>query len=81
MRFACHATPMFHAMGMLEITTSACCGNVITAFKPQSPARMLSEDSLIKSAIATKTDILVCVPSFVEVRHHIFYMLAKGGAD
>lgn len=39
----------------------------MTAFKPKSPAMIPTPDSVFKDAIATKSDIIYCVPSFVEV--------------
>lgn len=38
----------------------------MTTFKPQSPARVPSPDTMLDAVRATKSDILFCVPSFVE---------------
>ena len=45
----------------------ATCGEVLTVFSPQSPARIPTPDSLLKAALDTKSDILVAVPTFIEV--------------
>ena len=45
----------------------AALGSTVTAFKPQSPARQLTEDSMIQSVVHTKSDIIICVPRFLEV--------------
>lgn len=42
-------------------------GLVVTAFEPRSPAIFPDPDTVMKASIDTKSDILFCVPSFVEV--------------
>lgn len=83
-RLGCHGMPMFHGMGMMLTTWTVCrsmqclhmfqwsfkaaSGLVITAFKPKSPATAPLPDAVIQSAAASRSDIVFCVPSFVEVR-------------
>lgn len=42
-------------------------GVVITAFEPRSPAIFPDPDSVLKACMDSKSDIIFCVPSFVEV--------------
>lgn len=42
-------------------------GLVVTAFEPRSPAIFPDPDTVMKASMDTKSDILFCVPSFVEV--------------
>jgi hypothetical protein len=51
----------------LTPATQATAGLVITAFKPQTPAVAPTADLVLKGAIDTSSDIVFCVPSFVEV--------------
>ena len=39
----------------------------MTAFKPQFPGRVPDPDSVIREAMATKSDLLFCVSSMAEV--------------
>ena len=66
-RMACQAIPMFHGMGVAQLTWAVTCGSVITAFKPQFPARQPAPDDVLRDAMATKSDLLFCVPSMLEV--------------
>ncbi|TFK52863.1 acetyl-CoA synthetase-like protein [Heliocybe sulcata] len=65
-RLSCHAMPMFHGMGMMQTAWTAACGLVNSSFKPRSPATAPTPDSVIKGALDSKSDIIFCVPSFVE---------------
>lgn len=42
-------------------------GLVISAFEPRSPATLPDPDSVMKSCIDTKSEIILCLPTFVEV--------------
>ncbi|KLO13762.1 acetyl-CoA synthetase-like protein [Schizopora paradoxa] len=65
-RFACHSVPMFHAMGALQTVLAASCGLIVATFKPQCPTIVPTPETVMKGAIDTKSDIIYCVPSFVE---------------
>ncbi|CAL1699337.1 unnamed protein product [Somion occarium] len=65
-RFGCHAVPFFHGTGTMQTGWTATVGLTLTCFKPQSPAIGPSPELVIKGAMLTKSDIIFCVPSFVE---------------
>ncbi|KAI0070275.1 acetyl-CoA synthetase-like protein [Panus rudis PR-1116 ss-1] len=65
-RFSCHSMPMHHGMGMTQTGWTATAGVVVTSFKPQSPAIIPTPDLVIKGSVATKADVIFCVPSFIE---------------
>lgn len=48
----------------------ASAGLTLTAFKPQSPAVAPTPDLVVKGAVDTGSDVIFCVPSFVEVWYH-----------
>ena len=39
----------------------------LTVFKPQTPALTPTPDNTLKGAVDTKSDLSICVPSFLEV--------------
>ncbi|TFK39396.1 acetyl-CoA synthetase-like protein [Crucibulum laeve] len=61
-----HAVPMFHGMGFMQIAWAASCGLVVSVFEPKSPAQVPTPDGLFKAAVATNTDLIFCVPAFIE---------------
>ncbi|KAH7929530.1 acetyl-CoA synthetase-like protein [Leucogyrophana mollusca] len=61
-----HTIPMYHGMGMLQLLWTASCGYVVSAFEPKSPPITPTPDSLFVAAKATDSDIVFCVPTFVE---------------
>lgn len=81
----CHAMPMFHGMGVLQISSAvrilirqhildlyltlsqASSGLVIATFRPTSPATFPTPVNVFAEAVATKSALICCVPSFVEV--------------
>lgn len=42
-------------------------GVTISAFEPKSPVPVPTPDALFKAAVATNSDIIFCVPTFIEV--------------
>lgn len=58
--------PMFHGLGMMQIGWTATSGLVLTVFKPQVPPMVPTAESVMRGAIATKSDFIFCVPSFIE---------------
>lgn len=83
---AAHSTPMFHAIGVIQlcfavsqsfcITNSvlvliACykpsCGMIVATFKPSSPPTFPTAESVFEGVVVSKSQLICCVPSFVEV--------------
>ncbi|EPQ59006.1 acetyl-CoA synthetase-like protein [Gloeophyllum trabeum ATCC 11539] len=62
-----HAMPMYHGMGACQIFWTATTGHVLAYFEPKSPAPTPTPDSLFDGARKTNSDVIFCVPSFVEV--------------
>ena len=46
---------------------------IITTPKPHTPALPITAESTLAGAIATRSDILFCVPTFIEVNLGLFY--------
>ena len=68
---ACHAVPMFHGMGVVQLNYAVSCGIVISVFKPRAPATIPDPINTLHGALVTKSDIVVVVPAFIEVCHTI----------
>ncbi|SJL11225.1 uncharacterized protein ARMOST_14628 [Armillaria ostoyae] len=64
--FAVHAMPMYHGLGITQLCWTASSGSVVGAFEPKSPAILPTPDKLFASAKAGSSDLIFCVPSFVE---------------
>ncbi|KAI0718411.1 acetyl-CoA synthetase-like protein [Cerioporus squamosus] len=61
-----HALPLFHVVGTFPITCAVGTGVVINVFRPSSPPIVPTPDTLLNAAIASKSEFLVCVPTFIE---------------
>ncbi|KAF8908295.1 acetyl-CoA synthetase-like protein [Mucidula mucida] len=61
-----HVMPMYHGMGVLQISWTACAGLVLGVFEPRSPAIFPTPENLFEAAKLTETDVVFCVPSFIE---------------
>ncbi|KAF8990836.1 hypothetical protein BDQ17DRAFT_1433510 [Cyathus striatus] len=61
-----HTMPMYHGIGVFQTCWTASSGSVMAAFEPRSPAVIPTPDGLFKAAVATQSDIILCVPSFIE---------------
>ncbi|KAJ7648213.1 hypothetical protein DFH06DRAFT_1050166 [Mycena polygramma] len=61
-----HSMPMYHGMGILQTFWTATSGYVISAFEPKSPPTLPTPDGIFHSAKTTESDIIFCVPSFIE---------------
>ncbi|KAF8993889.1 hypothetical protein BDQ17DRAFT_1431390 [Cyathus striatus] len=61
-----HSMPMYHGMGILQLFWTAASGLVISAFEPKCPATIPTPERLFKDVVATNSDIVFCVPAFVE---------------
>ena len=53
------------------ICFKAAVGLVVTAFKPQTPAITPTPELVLQGSLLTHSDIVFCVPSFVEVSSFI----------
>ncbi|KAJ7870004.1 hypothetical protein B0H13DRAFT_2557202 [Mycena leptocephala] len=60
------AMPMYHGMGILQMFWAASSGLVLSAFEPKSPPTIPTPENLFLAAKATGSDIIFCVPSFIE---------------
>ncbi|KAF9497912.1 acetyl-CoA synthetase-like protein [Pleurotus eryngii] len=69
-RLSCHAMPMSHGTGMMQTAWTASMGIVITAATPKSPGIPPTPSNVIDSAQATSTDIIFCVPMYIETWSH-----------
>ncbi|KAF5371569.1 hypothetical protein D9758_003563 [Tetrapyrgos nigripes] len=61
-----HVMPMYHGMGVLQLCWAASCGLVVAGFTPKNPAVLATPTNLFDSAKATNSDLIFCVPSFIE---------------
>ncbi|KAH9934343.1 uncharacterized protein B0H18DRAFT_870080 [Fomitopsis serialis] len=81
--FSLHTMPMYHAMGVQQLCTTASSGMVVSSFEPQLLAPIPTPDALFVAAKATETDILFCVPSFVEAwsrnPEYVRWLATRGG--
>ncbi|KAI0073515.1 acetyl-CoA synthetase-like protein [Panus rudis PR-1116 ss-1] len=66
LKMSSHSMPMYHGMGMIQTAWSASCGMIITALKPKTPPIPITAENTIRGALATNSDIIFCVPTFVE---------------
>ncbi|KAK0480581.1 hypothetical protein IW261DRAFT_1473414 [Armillaria novae-zelandiae] len=64
--FALHVMPMYHGLGVTQLCWAASSGLVVGVFEPKTPAILPTPDRLFASAKATNSDLIFCVPSFVE---------------
>ncbi|KAL6306740.1 hypothetical protein BKA93DRAFT_894740 [Sparassis latifolia] len=78
-----HAMPMYHGMGLLQLSWTASCGLVASTFEPKSPSPVPTLDALFKDAKATNSDIIFCVPSFIEAwarePDYVKWLATRGG--
>ncbi|KAJ7648072.1 hypothetical protein FB45DRAFT_1052438 [Roridomyces roridus] len=59
--------PIFHMLGLVQLAYAAFTGMSIAAFSPAAPPVVLSPDKVFEEAIATKSTLMVCPPSFLEI--------------
>ncbi|KAJ7655842.1 hypothetical protein DFH06DRAFT_992336 [Mycena polygramma] len=78
-----HSMPMYHGMGILQMFWSAACGSVLSAFEPASPPTIPTPENLFHAAKATNTDVVFCVPSFIEAwsrePEYVKWLATRGG--
>ncbi|THU98749.1 acetyl-CoA synthetase-like protein [Dendrothele bispora CBS 962.96] len=61
-----HVMPMYHGMGVLQLCWTASCGLVVASFLPKNPAVLATPENLFLAAKATNSEVIFCVPSFIE---------------
>ncbi|KAI8989661.1 acetyl-CoA synthetase-like protein [Trametes punicea] len=67
MRVAMHCLPMFHLMGCLSLAWPVCSGTIMSVFRPALPPIVATPESVLRAAVATKCDIMLCVPVMLEM--------------
>ncbi|KAI5119730.1 hypothetical protein M0805_008660 [Coniferiporia weirii] len=70
LRLSCHSLPMYHGMGIMQIGWTAMVGITLTTFQPSKLPIILSPDNVFRGSMDTKSDIISCVPSFLESWGH-----------
>lgn len=73
---ACHAVPMFHGMGVVQLNFAVSCGLVVSMFKPRTPPTIPDPVNTLHGALATKSDLVAVVPVFIEVSFIILRWIA-----
>ncbi|KAG7091816.1 putative NRPS-like protein biosynthetic cluster [Marasmius oreades] len=61
-----HVMPMYHGMGVSQLAWAATAGLVVAGFEPKVPSILPTPDNLFEGARSTSSDIILCVPSFLE---------------
>ncbi|KAI9433075.1 acetyl-CoA synthetase-like protein [Lactarius indigo] len=65
---SCHAMPVFHGMGVLQIALVVSVGVVMAVFKPAFPAVLPNPQNVLEGMIATRCSIGAAAPTFLEAR-------------
>lgn len=63
---SCHAMPVFHGMGVLQIALVPSTGVVMAVFKPAFPAVLPNPQNVLEGMIATNCSIGAAAPTFLE---------------
>ncbi|KAG7091792.1 putative NRPS-like protein biosynthetic cluster [Marasmius oreades] len=61
-----HVMPMYHGMGVSQLAWAATAGLVVAGFEPKATSILPTPDNLFEGARSTSSDIILCVPSFLE---------------
>jgi hypothetical protein len=84
---SCHAMPVFHGMGLLQIALvvsatysryfhsngfQVSAGVVMAVFKPAFPAVLPNPQNVLEGMMTTNCSIGAAAPTFLEVRGHSF---------
>ncbi|KDQ56520.1 hypothetical protein JAAARDRAFT_294258 [Jaapia argillacea MUCL 33604] len=62
----CHSMPMFHAMGVLQLTIAATTGITMSVFAPASPATFPTPTNVFEGTMITRSQLVCCAPTFIE---------------
>ncbi|KAH9955362.1 acetyl-CoA synthetase-like protein [Russula dissimulans] len=63
---SCHAMPVFHGMGLLQIALVPSSGVVMAVFKPAFPAVLPNPQNVLEGMMVTKCAIGAAAPTFIE---------------
>ncbi|KAH9000656.1 acetyl-CoA synthetase-like protein [Lactarius hatsudake] len=63
---SCHAMPVFHGMGVLQIALVVSVGVVMAVFKPAFPAVLPNPQNVLEGMIAAQCSIGAAAPTFLE---------------
>ncbi|KAJ7763433.1 hypothetical protein B0H16DRAFT_1527845 [Mycena metata] len=66
--WSAHNVPTFHFAGVMQLIWAMFSGITLAVFPPNSPAAVPTPARVLDEAIATQTNLLYCVPAFLEVR-------------
>ncbi|KAL0569048.1 hypothetical protein V5O48_012925, partial [Marasmius crinis-equi] len=61
-----HVMPMYHGMGISQLSWAATAGLIVAGFEPKVPSILPTPENLFEGARSTSSDIILCVPSFLE---------------
>ncbi|TFK21458.1 acetyl-CoA synthetase-like protein [Coprinopsis marcescibilis] len=64
--FSLHTVPMFHALGVFHTASLPTTGFIASVFRPQFPAQFPTVKGHYDAAVATKSDVIMSVPSIIE---------------
>ncbi|KAI0062574.1 acetyl-CoA synthetase-like protein [Artomyces pyxidatus] len=63
---SCHAMPVFHGMGLLQLAIVVSTGVEMATFKPAFPATMPNPQNVLEGMMATNSMIAAGAPTFLE---------------
>ncbi|KAK7050236.1 acetyl-CoA synthetase-like protein [Favolaschia claudopus] len=61
-----HAVPMFHLMGVIQLSWTAFTGLTMAVFPPTSPPTVPTPDRVFDAAVSTNSSLFFSVPAFLE---------------
>ncbi|KAJ7659561.1 hypothetical protein DFH06DRAFT_1044174 [Mycena polygramma] len=61
-----HSLPMFHLLGLIQLTVAAYTGMGVAGFSPALPPVAPSADLAFEEAVATKSTLIICTPISLE---------------
>ncbi|EPQ51233.1 acetyl-CoA synthetase-like protein [Gloeophyllum trabeum ATCC 11539] len=62
----CHTVPMFHSMGIFQLTIAGTTGITLAHFQPSSPAVLPTPTNVFNETKLTRADLVCSVPAFIE---------------
>ncbi|KAF9561000.1 acetyl-CoA synthetase-like protein [Agrocybe pediades] len=78
--FSVHSLPAYHTMGLTQLLFTSTSGLIVSTFEPKSPPIIPTAQNVLEAAVGCKSDLIYCVPSFVEEwsrKPHYIRMLTK----